>query len=220
MAGFIAGVARFHRDVYPGKQQLFEKLSQGQSPEALFIACSDSRVDPALITQTDPGELFVCRNAGNLVPPYAAAAESMIASIEFAVAALGVRHIVVCGHTECGAMKGALNPESLSSLPGVANWVTYAQGAVAAAQKLAEGESAARLLRVTTEQNVLLQLEHLETHPSVAAKRAEGAIELHGWIYDIEAGDVHACDAERSEFVAIGERYAEARVDDRGGSAV
>ena len=113
MPKFAAGVIEFQNTVYPEKKELFEKLSQGQSPEALFITCSDSRIETAMITQTDPGELFICRNAGNIVPPHTTHTGGMTASIEFAVAALKVPHIVICGHTECGAMKGAMNPEGL-----------------------------------------------------------------------------------------------------------
>ena len=116
MPRFAAGVVRFQNNVYPEKQGLFEELSKGQSPEALFIACSDSRVETAMITQTEPGELFICRNAGNIVPPHTENTGGMTASIEYAVAVLKVPHIVVCGHTECGAMKGAMNPEGLEGL--------------------------------------------------------------------------------------------------------
>ena len=106
----ISGVAKFQKEVYPGKKAAFQKLANGQNPEVLFITCSDSRIDPNLVTQTEPGELFICRNAGNIVPPHSNQTGGMTASIEFAVAALGVTHIVVCGHTDCGAMKGALKP--------------------------------------------------------------------------------------------------------------
>ena len=116
MPKFAAGVVHFQNDVYPKKKELFEKLSKGQSPEALFITCSDSRIETAMITQTDPGELFICRNAGNIVPPHTTATGGMTASIEFAVAALQVPHIVICGHTECGAMKGAMNIAGLDAL--------------------------------------------------------------------------------------------------------
>ena len=105
MASFIEGVFRFQRDVFPEKKELFEKLSKGQSPEALFITCSDSRIEVAMLTQSNPGDLFICRNAGNIVPPHTTYTGSMTASIEFAVSVLKVPHIVVCGHTDCGAMK-------------------------------------------------------------------------------------------------------------------
>ena len=121
----ISGVAKFQNEVYPDKKATFQKLANGQNPEVLFITCSDSRIDPNLVTQTDPGELFICRNAGNIVPPHSNETGGMTASIEFAVAALGVEHIVLCGHTDCGAMKGAINPEGLSSLHRVKEWLDH-----------------------------------------------------------------------------------------------
>ena len=130
MPHFAAGVIRFQNEVYPEKKELFEKLSKGQDPEALFITCSDSRIETAMITQTDPGELFICRNAGNIVPPHMTHTGGMTASIEFAVASLKVPHVVICGHTECGAMKGAMYPEDLDSLPHVKEWLGYARAAV------------------------------------------------------------------------------------------
>src|SRR5210317_1739618 len=137
MPHFAAGVVKFQNEVYPQKKELFEKLSQGQDPEALFITCSDSRIETAMITQTDPGELFICRNAGNIVPPHVTHTGGMTASIEFAVAALKVPHIVICGHTECGAMKGAMNPEGLDGLPHVREWLGFTQAAVAVVEELA-----------------------------------------------------------------------------------
>ena len=123
----ISGVAKFQKEVYPNKKATFQKLANGQNPEVLFITCSDSRIDPNLVTQTDPGELFICRNAGNIVPPHSNQTGGMTASIEFAVAALGVSHIVVCGHTDCGAMKGAIKPEGLDALPHVKEWLSPSQ---------------------------------------------------------------------------------------------
>jgi carbonic anhydrase len=161
-----------------------------------------------MITQTDPGELFVCRNAGNIVPPHTMHTGGMTASIEFAVAALEVPHIVVCGHTECGAMKGAMNPEGLVGLPRVQEWLGYAQAAVEVVRGIGEGQTDAQRMRLLLEQNVILQLQHLRTHPSVAAKLAKRAVRLHGWVYDIKTGDVQAYDEVRDEFVSVDKRYA------------
>ena len=208
MPKFAAGVIRFQKDVFPQKRELFEKLSEGQSPEALFITCSDSRIETAMITQTDPGELFICRNAGNIVPPHTNHTGGMTASIEFAVAALNVPHIVVCGHTECGAMQGAMNPEGLESLPHVREWLGFARAAVNVVDALgAELDDDARM-RMLLEQNVILQLQHLKTHPTVAARLAKGDLTLHGWIYDIRTGDVQAYDAEADRFEPVQDRYA------------
>ena len=208
MPHFAAGVIRFQNEVFPEKRELFEKLSHGQSPEALFITCSDSRIETAMITQTDPGELFICRNAGNIVPPHMAHTGGMTASIEFAVAALKVPHIVICGHTECGAMKGAMNPEGLDELPHVKEWLGYAKAAVDIVDELAGDASDDERMRLLLEQNVILQIQHLKTHPSVAARLAKGDLTLHGWVYDIKTGDVDAFDDAKNAFVSVDDRYA------------
>ena len=208
MPRFAAGVVRFQNEVFPEKKELFERLSQGQSPEALFITCSDSRIETAMITQTDPGELFICRNAGNIVPPHTNNTGGMTASIEFATAALKVPHIVVCGHTECGAMKGAMNPEGLDALPHVREWLGFSKAAVDIVKELgAELDDDARM-KMLLEQNVVLQLQHLRTHPAVATRLARGDLKLHGWVYDIKTGDVSAWDEESGSFEPVADRYA------------
>jgi len=208
MPRFASGVVKFQDEVYPEKRALFEKLSAGQSPEALFVTCSDSRIDANLITQTDPGELFICRNAGNIIPPYTDYTGAMTASIELAVTGLNVPHIVICGHTDCAAMHGALQPERLDGLPHVKEWLGYTQKALDRAQALGEGNDAAAIMRLLLEQNVILQLAHLKEHPSVAARLAAGDIRLHGWIYDIKAGDVSAYDDANGAFVPVADYYA------------
>lgn len=207
MPRFAHGVLRFQDEIFPGKRALFERLANGQSPEALFFTCSDSRVETAMITQTDPGELFVCRNAGNIVPPHSNQTGAMTASLEFAVAVLRVPHIVVCGHTECGAMKGALDPSALGGLPHVREWLGYARAAVEIVNEIGAGLDTAARMHMLTEQNVVLQLQHLRTHPSVAARLARGDLELHGWVYDIRSGRVSAYDEGARCFVPVAERY-------------
>ena len=209
MPKFAAGVVRFQNEVYPQKKELFEKLSKGQSPEALFITCSDSRIETAMITQTEPGELFICRNAGNIVPPHTNHTGGMTASIEFAAAALQVPHIVVCGHTECGAMKGAMNPEGLDGLPHVKEWLGYSKAAVDIVDHIGEGKSDEERMDLLLKHNVILQLTHLKTHPAVALRLAKGDLELHGWIYDIKTGGVLAYDEDKKDFVPDDERYPE-----------
>ncbi len=208
MPKFAAGVIRFQNEVYPEKKELFEKLSLGQSPEALFITCSDSRIETAMITQTDPGELFICRNAGNIVPPHTTQTGGMTASIEFAVAVLNVPHIVICGHTECGAMKGAMNPEGLDRLPHVKEWLSFAKAAVDIVNEIGTDLSADERMKLLLERNVTLQLDHLKTHPAVAVAMAKGQLRLHGWVYDIKTGGVNAYDDSTAKFVPVDERYA------------
>ena len=208
MPKFAAGVVQFQTEVFPKKRELFEKLSEGQSPEALFITCSDSRIETAMITQTDPGELFICRNAGNIVPPHTNHTGGMTASIEFSVAALKVPHIVVCGHTECGAMKGAMDIDGLDSLPHVKEWLGYSKAAVDIVNELGKNMSDAEKMDMLLKQNVILQLQHLRTHPTVATRLAKGDIALHGWVYDIKTGGVEAYDETTGEFAPVAERYA------------
>lgn len=206
MEKLITGLAKFKSSSFDERKELFETLSNGQSPEVLLITCADSRIDPNLITHSEPGDLFICRNAGNIVPPFGLNTGGMTASIEFGVAALGVEHIIICGHTDCGAMKGAMYPESLGSLPSVASWLAHTRAAVANVESK-HGELADEHLPEITEQNVLLQMRHLETHPAVAAKLAKEEIEIHGWIYDIGEGSVRAYDASKNDFVPVEDRY-------------
>jgi carbonic anhydrase len=208
MSRFAHGVVKFQREVFPQNRQLFERLSNGQSPEALFITCSDSRIETAMITQTEPGDLFICRNAGNIVPPHTNQTGGMTASIEFAIGALKIPHIVVCGHTECGAMKGAMNRAGLTNLPHVREWLGYAQGAVDITEALGPDLEPEAKMRMLLEQNVILQLQHLRTHPTVAVALAQKTVELHGWIYDIKSGDVCSYDEPSQSWVPVAERYA------------
>lgn len=204
----ISGVAKFQSEVFPEKKGTFQKLANGQNPEVLFITCSDSRIDPNLLTQTDPGELFICRNAGNIVPPHSNETGGMTASIEFAVAALGVEHIIICGHTDCGAMKGALHPEKLDSLPHVKEWLGHCRVATDVVKERCQCElNAEEHLHAVTHENVVQQLQHLRTHPAVAAKLATGKVQLHGWMYDIETGDILCYSESKSAFENLEQAY-------------
>ncbi len=208
MPHFAAGVVRFQNEVYPAKKELFEKLATGQSPEALFITCSDSRIETAMITQTEPGELFIVRNAGNIVPPHMIQTGGTTASIEFAAAALKVPHIVICGHTECGAMKGAMNPEGLDALPHIKDWLGFSKAAVDIVNEMGRDLDDKAKMKMLLEQNVILQLQHLKTHPAVAVRLAKGDVKLHGWVYDIKTGGVNAYDEQQEKFVPVDVRYA------------
>jgi len=202
MDDIISGVKTFQRDVYPQNSDLFEQLAKGQSPDALVITCSDSRVDPFLLTQARPGQLFVLRNAGNLVPKYGGPVGGVTATIEFAVVALAVPNIIICGHSGCGAMAGLLNPGQLRGMPRVTKWLEHAEvvrESIAAAGPL----DAADALDRAVEANVIVQLDHLRSHPSVADMLRSGQINLHGWVYDIATGAVTTYDSERSQFVPL-----------------
>jgi carbonic anhydrase len=197
------GLKRFRTRVYPKHSELFEKLALGQRPEALFITCADSRIDPCLLTQTKPGELFICRVIGNIVPSYPDTIGGVSATIEYAVAVLRVADIVVCGHTDCGVMKGALNPGAFEALPSVSRWLRFAQPARQAAEKCCPEGVGPELLRAITEQNVIVQLRNLRTHPAVAEALERNTLKLHGWVYDIGPGDVTAYDEKAGRFLPI-----------------
>jgi carbonic anhydrase len=199
----IQGVLDFQKRVFGAKQALFRELGKGQAPLALFITCSDSRINPNLLTQTEPGELFILRNAGNLVPPHAAGPNGEEATVEYALAHLKVRDIIVCGHSLCGAMHGLLNPQALAELPSVGQWLTHARDILAKVRQASEGRPPAEVLNLAIEQNVLLQVEHLKTYPAVLKAQAEGALRLHAWVYHIETGQVMAHDLSQNRFVPL-----------------
>ncbi len=194
MQKILQGIQHFQHHVFPQNRALFERLASGQNPEALFVGCSDSRVALDLVTQTGPGDLFVCRNAGNIVPAHGEP-DAISASIEYAVCALGVRDIVVCGHSDCGAMKGLLNPGALEQMPHVKNWLRHAEGARHAVEPLRKSASGPEVLSAITKLNARLQLDHLRTHPHVFARVNDGELRLHAWVYDIGSGEVEAWDA-------------------------
>jgi len=207
MERILEGVCKFQREVFPRQSGRFQELARGQSPEVLFITCADSRVVPDLITQCNPGDLFICRNAGNMVPPYGEVHGGVSATIEYAVDVLGVRHIVVCGHTDCGAMKGVMYPDKVAHLPAVKTWLNHGELARRVVQDKYGDLPDEQKLAALIEENVIAQLEHLRTHPSVAARIARGGLTLHGWVYDIGNGTVSAWDAAKPGFVPI-EQYS------------
>ena len=209
MKQIVDGIRDFQAGVFREQQELFEGLAAGQHPEVLLITCSDSRIDPNLITQTHPGELFVIRNAGNIVPPYSAGSGGETATIEYAVKALKVQNIVVCGHSHCGAMQGLLNPDGLASLPVVASWLANATETAEVVRDQFADLTGAELLARTVAENVLVQLRNLQTHPSVADALAKGTLKLHGWVYEFETGEVTAYDPVDEQFAPITQLAAE-----------
>ncbi len=187
-----SGIRRFRTEVYPENEAMYlQAVLEPQRPHALIVTCADSRIDPELITQSQPGDVFVTRNIGNMVPAYGEMLGGVSAVIEYAVSALKVRHVVICGHTDCGAMKGLLHPEALEAMPTVKSWLRNAQAALNVAQSLRPTEETpSELLHRMTEENVLLQMQHLRTHPSVAGAMARKELTISGWVYDIGKGEV------------------------------
>jgi carbonic anhydrase len=202
----IARVFSFEKTVFPNQSDLYGKLAtQGQSPKALMISCADSRIVPEHIMQAQPGDLFVCRNAGNIVPPFAQKIGGVSATVEYAVMVLGVRDIIVCGHSDCGAMKAVAHPEALNGMPSVAAWLNHADAAQKVVADGYEGLDEDARIRAISLENVVAQLAHLRTHPSVASGIARGEIALHGWFVDIHAGQILALDGATNRFTAVRE---------------
>jgi carbonic anhydrase len=209
MHKLIAGLHRFQAEVFDNQRALFERLATTQHPEALFITCSDSRINPNLITQTGPGDLFILRNAGNIVPPHGGMASGgEAATIEYAVAALGVRDIIVCGHSNCGAVKALFDPAATERLPAVRSWLSNADATRLIVEENYKDLSPEDRVAVGVKENVLVQLENLRTHPLVSARIAAGKLNLHGWVYRIETGEVLYFDHEAQQFVELQQEAA------------
>lgn len=202
------GVIEFQKNVYLEKQDLFKTLAKGQRPKILFITCSDSRVDSSLITQTDPGDMFVIQNAGNIIPPHGAPFEGIAASIEYAVSVLNVEHIIVCGHSNCGAMAALLNLDTLDALPSIKHWLSFAEATRTIVEAKSEGMSKEEQVACCIKTNIAVQLRHLKTIPSIAAKMDQGQISLHGWVYHIESGEIEVCNQADHSFAPLQEAYS------------
>jgi len=203
MQKLIEGHKRFLAEVFPAKKSQFRLLAESQAPAWLFITCADSRVVPDLILGAEPGDLFIARSIGNVVPVTSFDADGVTATIEYSVEVLKVRHAIVCGHSDCGAMKAALDRTELVNLPKARRWLDHVEAAFAYKQPLnpADGESAelASLIRG----NVVAQLRNLHAQPSVAQAVAEGRLSAHGWYYDILTGQIEEYDEKLKKFVPL-----------------
>ena len=195
------GVLKFKRDGFRKNRAQFRKLANSQSPRILFVTCADSRVVPALITQTRPGDLFVERNPGNIVPVYSRDVVGVSASVEYAVDVLKVRRIVVCGHSDCGAVEGILHPEKITAVPAVKRWLTYGKRSRQMLMRRARELPEDRQLELLTQMNVIVQIEHLKTHPSVKRRLKLRKLALHGWVYRIHDGEILQLNHRTGEFL-------------------
>jgi len=202
MKDIIDGFLKFQRHAFPERVALFKDLATQQSPRALFISCSDSRLVPELVTQREPGDLFVIRNAGNIVPSYGPEPGGVSASVEYAVAALQVADIVICGHSDCGAMTAIATCKCLDHMPAVAGWLRYADSARVVNEARQHPDQPTKVAAMVRE-NVIAQLANIQTHPSVRLALEEGRVTLHGWIYDIESGRIDAFDGRSASFVPL-----------------
>jgi len=213
MKKLIQGIVEFRKNVQDGYREAFGKLAVGQSPDTLFIACSDSRVVPNTFASTNPGDLFVLRNVGNLIPPcnhhgISCSDESEAAAIEFSVLNLNVSHIVVCGHSECGAMQALINNRKKINAPNLQSWLRHGDAAV---DRLKSGISLDPSLtqhNQLSQLNVLLQIENVKSYPAVLKRIEEGSLTVYGWWFDIAKADVYAYEEELKRFVLIDEEEA------------
>ena len=201
MKKLISGIREFQSSYVPSRKSLMKELSKGQHPRVLFIACSDSRVDPAIITQSDIGDLFVIRNAGNIIPPYEATNGGEGATIEYAIEALGIDQVIICGHTSCGAMKGLLKIGELEEkMPLVYSWLRHTEATRKLVQDNYNHLSKEEMLEALVAENVLTQIENLRTYPVIRSKLYRGDLSIYAWIYNIETGEILSYDAEQHAF--------------------
>ncbi|MCH5373524.1 MAG: carbonic anhydrase, partial [Planctomycetes bacterium] len=186
MEELVEGVHHFQRIGFRERQELFARLKDGQHPEACFITCSDSRIVPSLITNSAPGQLFIVRNVGNVVPCYGTSNNGELAAVEYAIVELEIEDVIVCGHTGCGAMNAMLDPSTRTNdcrTPSVQFWLRHADGTREIIREHYGHLEGAALVNAAAEENVLVQLEHLRSLPVIAARTSSGRVRLHGWMY-------------------------------------
>ena len=204
LARIVDGVKKFQAEVYPAQREMFESLKSRQQPIVMFITCADSRVVPNLFTQTGPGDIFIERNPGNLVPQYGEFIGGVSAGVEYGMLVLKVPLVIICGHTDCGVMKSLLHPEQAHGLPGVQEWMRHASEARHRIMRDHHDAPEEEKLRLITEYNVLAQMENLKSHPSVHSRVISGEVEIRGWVYDIGDGSIWAADPDTGSFKKIG----------------
>lgn len=203
MENLIEGHKRFLNEAFPARRGQFHLLAEGQAPETLFVTCADSRIVPDLILQTQPGDLFICRNAGNVIPRDGEPAGGVSATIEYAVEVLRVRHLIVCGHSDCGVIRALMAPHALEGLSSVRDWLQHVQPAWEYVDEVER--NAGELTRHTalTYANVLVQLDNLKTHAYITQALAERRLQVYGWYYDILTGRIEQYDEGLGKFLPL-----------------
>jgi carbonic anhydrase len=214
MHNLIAGIVEFREQHLPRLAERFRELALVQSPDTLMVTCSDSRVVPDLLASTDPGDLFTMRNVGNLIPPATHEGISIgdlseASAIEYAVLVLKVANIVVCGHSECGAMKAVMKGEPRPDTPNLEKWLHHASAAVSRLEHEGALDATLRSHDQLSQLNVLVQLEHLMSYPLVRAQVAAGALHLSGWWFEIATGNMYSYEQASRSFVVIDRQLAE-----------
>ncbi len=210
MKKLIQGIVDFRNNLTEESRELFAKLALGQKPDTLFIACSDSRVVPNLFASTNPGDLFVLRNIGNMIPPSSATQHDNGASavIEFSIFSLNISDIIVCGHSECGAMQALAHGTDTQCCPHLGSWLKYGEEALKKVRNgfvispgLAEHNQLSQV-------NVLQQLQHIASYPFIQERIEKKQLRLHGWWFDIAQADVYCYEPDLNQFVVIDENEA------------
>ncbi len=212
MNPFLAGYMKFRREVFPAQEGKYRSLAKHQKPHTLFVTCSDSRIMPSDLTQTAPGELFHCRIVGNLIPAHGNSAGGVTSAIEYSVMVLGVQNIIVCGHSDCGAMRAFSHPEKLTELKAVRAWIEHADSAVAMAREHHCHLDGDEFLAALSKENVISQVRHLKTHPCVASRLRKGTLQIFGWYYDIGQGTIEQFDDATEAFVPLDHAVQETAV--------
>lgn len=203
MKKLIRGLHKFQTEVFPIQKDFFEQLVKGQEPEILFVTCSDSRINPTLVTSADPGELFIVRNAGNIIPPYAVASGEA-ATIEFAINQLKVEHLIICGHSHCGALDAAINLDSFKDQPQLYAWIKEnISPTLELVNKSYQDLDAVSLGNILLQEHVLQQIENVKTHPAVNNAINRGLLTLHAWIYRFEEGNIYSYNRQDGQFEMI-----------------
>lgn len=205
MKQLIAGITKFQNEVFPKNRHVYEALAVGQKPHTLFIGCADSRLMPNEFTQTQPGELFICRNAGNIVPPYGDVLGGVSATVEYAVQILKVENVVVCGHSDCGAMRALMKPDEIRQYRAVSKWIQQAERVAAVSREIHADLDEDVYLDRLIEENVITQLDNLATYPGVAARMRRGNLTMHGIVFDIATGTVKMLDRSTYTFRPVNE---------------
>ena len=206
MEDYAKGNQLFRTYFKKNKESLLNLVVKGQSPKALFIGCSDSRVIPDLMIQSNPGDLFVIRNVGNFVPPYKPDEDfhATASGIEYAVSVLNVKEVIICGHTHCGACKHLYSPIEDPSLIHTKKWLELGESAkTSAILSLGVNAPQEELLRLTEKLSVIRQIENILTYPIVKKRFENGDLSIHGWYYDIETGYIEYYNAESYEFLPL-----------------
>ena len=203
MEKLLEGHKRFLREAFPARKGQFHLLAEGQAPRHLFVTCADSRIVPDLILQTQPGDLFICRNAGNVIPRAGEPAGGVSATIEYAVEVLGVKHVIVCGHADCGVIRALMNPQRLTGLETVQGWLQHVESAWEYVDEVERHGGELERHTALTHANVLAQLDNLRTQPYIQRATAEGRTQLHGWYYDILSGGVEEYNEAQRRFLPL-----------------